>query len=423
MPIFSRRTVQRMMDENARFLSADQVASFSRKLNKADETSIHTEWEVALLNVLSRLGKVEHERQVGDKYPDIYLSSATDAGQILIADITTVSDTGLGREGLVERFRKRLRPELGKRRLKFEHFSFDFKRIPEDGKVEDFLDAPLLAFFDAVALAPRASTNYAAQDGSFTMRYDPQQKSYTHSLPITPKTSLSGNPFYNALKNKLPQLKPADYTGARAIILCDGDSDMFFFRKTDVLQYGSDDVIKEFLRRNSSINFVLTVWVERQPDSSLPLARHRVRAQLFPNSNFDEVDETIRRGLAGIESLFPPAAVPVGVALSHIRQGMGKEGWSFHYRSPHVSENGRQIKISARGLLGLLAGEIQHKEFLKDQGLEAGEEVTAKNLNPFLSHLRAGELINDISIERSELDDDYIVITFIDADPAISDFK
>lgn len=185
---------------------------------------------MALLNVFSKLGKVEHERQVGDKFPDIYLSSAAGTGRTLIADITTVSDTGLGREGLVERFRKRLRPEFGKRRLKFEHFSFEFKRIADGAQVEHYLNAPLLAFLDAVVRAPRASASYMAQDGSFTMQYDSQQKSYTHSSPLTPRTSLSGNPFYNALKGKLGQLKAVGYTGARAIILCDGDSDMFVFR-------------------------------------------------------------------------------------------------------------------------------------------------------------------------------------------------
>jgi hypothetical protein len=373
--------------------------------------------------VFSKLGKVEHERQVGDKYPDIYLSSATDTGQILIADITTASDTSLGREGLVEMFRKRLRPELGKRRLKFEHFSFEFKRIADGTKVEDFLNAQLLAFIDAVMRAPRASASYTAQDGSFTMQYDPKQKSYTHSLPLTPRTSLSGNPFYNALERKLGQLKAVNWMDTRAIILCDGGSDMFYFRQTDVLHYGSDDVTKHFLRRNSSINFVLTVWVERKPDPSQTFRLHRVRTQLFPKSNFGEVDETIRRGLADIERLFPPAVVPVEVALSHIRQGMGKEGWSLHYRNPYMSEDGRQIKISARSLLSLLVGEIRHKEFLKDQGLESVGHVTERELNPFLSHLRTGELIADISVERSGLDDDYIIITFSDADPAISDFK
>ena len=88
-----------------------------------------------------------------------------------------------------------------------------------------------------------------------------------------------------------------------------------------------------------------------------------------------------------------------------------------------MGEDGRQIKISARGLLGLLAGELQHKDFLEGQGFVAGEEVTPKVINPFLSHLRAGELIADISVERSDLDDDYIVITFGAADPAVSDFK
>ena len=88
-----------------------------------------------------------------------------------------------------------------------------------------------------------------------------------------------------------------------------------------------------------------------------------------------------------------------------------------------MSEDGRQIKISARGLLDLLAGKLQHKDFLKDQGFDSDEDVIPKELNPFSRHLRTGELIDDILIERSEIDDDYIVINFGDTDPAVSDFK
>lgn len=421
MAVFSRRAIHRMMRENARFLSDAQVKGFLQKLNKADERSLHFEWEIALLNVFSKIGRVEHEKKFGVKNPDIYLSSYGDLQRDLIADITTVSDTGLGPEGLVEAFDKRLRIEAGKRRLQFDHFSKDFKRIAEGAKLEDFFNTGLEQFLDKIALDPRTPGGYESTDGAFTMRYDPQQKSYTRSSPITSKRRLTNNPFYNALKSKLDQLKEADYNGPRGIILCDGGSDMFFFKKTDVLQYGSDDIVKDFLRRNSSINFVLTVWVDRNPDPSQPLRLYKVQTQLFPNRNFDEVPQDIRQALVGVERLFPLAVVPVSTALSHIQQGLGKEGWSLHYGKVVMSEDKKQIKIPARALLALLAGELKQDHFLEDHKLELEDVGVQKHRNPFMQHLRAGELINDISLERSELDDDYVVISF-GYDPAVSSY-
>jgi hypothetical protein len=409
-----------MLSENARFLRDDQVESFERKLNKADERSLHFEWEVALLNVFSKIGRVEHAKRLGAKNPDIYLTSFADPSRALIADVTTVSDSGLGPEGLVQAFDKRLRAELGKRKLQFAHFSKDFKRIAEGATIEDYFDEQLGEFLDEVARNPRAAASYTAEKVAFTMQYHPQQGSYKRSSPITSKKLLSRNPFYNALKGKLDQLKASDFTGPRGIILCDGGSDMFFFRQTDVLQYGSDDIIKDFLRRNSSISFVLTVWVERTADPTQTFKLYKVRAQLFPNNTFSEVEANIREGLANVERLFPIAVVTVDTALDSIRQGQGKAGWSFHYWNPVMNKERKQIKISARGLLQLLAGDLSQKDFIVDQGFESKEGANSMLMNPFLQHFRAGELIKEISLERSELDDDYVVITFMDKDPAVS---
>jgi hypothetical protein len=83
-----------------------------------------------------------------------------------------------------------------------------------------------------------------------------------------------------------------------------------------------------------------------------------------------------------------------------------------------------EIKISAIGLLQLLAGEIKQDEFLEDQGFKSKGTVDhSVELNPFLGHFRSGELISDVSLERSELDDDYIVITFNGKDAAVSPYS
>jgi hypothetical protein len=72
MAIFSRRTIQRLINENASFLTTKQIKSHVDNLNNGD---LGAEWEVVLLNVFSKLGRVEHEKNFNGKKPDIYFTS------------------------------------------------------------------------------------------------------------------------------------------------------------------------------------------------------------------------------------------------------------------------------------------------------------------------------------------------------------
>jgi hypothetical protein len=334
-----------------------------------------------------------------------------------------ITDKGLLPKSLVELFKKRLRHELGRRKLKFDHFSCDFKRISSNATIDAYLTPQLLSFLDAIVQSRKSSASYISEDQTIVLKYDPAQTSYTWSAPITSAKKLSNNPFYNALNDKLDQLEAPGFMGARGIILCDGGSNMFFFRKGDVLHYGSDDVINNFLRANRHINFVMTVWVDRAPDTSQDFRLYKVRAQLFQNDNFSLMDEKIRHGLLGVENLFPLAPATVDMALSSINEGRGKQRWGFHYWKPTMSEDKKQIKISAIGLLQLLAGQIKQDVFLEEQGFKARGEETSVDLNPFLEHFRSGVTISGISLERSELDDDYVVVTFGGKDAALSAYQ
>jgi hypothetical protein len=423
MAIFARRTIQRMLRENSSFLSPGQVRDFARKLNKADQKSIHSEWELALLNVLAKSGQVAHERPFGNKLPDIYFSIGDKPNQTLIADVRTVSDKGLVPESLVDLFKKRLRQELGKRKLRFNHFSCELKGLNQDSTIESYMNSELLEFLDAVATARSNPAKHVSKDQTVFLTYDPAQASYTWSAPITWAKRLSNNPFYNALNDKLDQLEAPGFEGSRGIILCDGGSNMFFFRQSDAFHHGSDDIIKSFLRSNSNVDFVMTVWVERTPEPSQSFRLYRIKSELFPNENFARLDEKLRGALSNIEPLFPLAPVTVDIAISSIHQGRGKQRWGFHYWKPTMSEDKKEIRISAIGLLQLLSGELKQDDFLEDQGFKSkGRVDTTVEINPFLKHFRAGELISDISIEHSELDDDYIIIRFDGKDAAVSPY-
>src|ERR1700687_4412674 len=102
MAIFSGRTIQRLIDENAGFLSGKQSKAHVAKLNVHNESVLATEWEVVLLNAFSKLGKVVHEPNWGGTRPDIYFSSLYEPEQSFIAEIVTVSDRGVDEQSPIE---------------------------------------------------------------------------------------------------------------------------------------------------------------------------------------------------------------------------------------------------------------------------------------------------------------------------------
>src|SRR5258708_37828827 len=106
MPIFARRTLQRMISENDAFLTKAQTEKHVSYLNKADEFSIAYEWEVVVLNALSKIGCVSHEEQFGSKLPDIHFKSRSTPSDTFIADITAVSDEGQASERFKTAFTK-----------------------------------------------------------------------------------------------------------------------------------------------------------------------------------------------------------------------------------------------------------------------------------------------------------------------------
>ena len=76
---------------------------------------------------------------------------------------------------------------------------------------------------------------------------------------------------------------------------------------------------------------------------------------------------------------------------------------------------GREIKISARTLVELLAGTLDQKRFLEDHG---------GLVSRFFNHqIAKGNTIRSVDLERCEgKDDDWIILKFDGPDAAISPF-
>ena len=110
MAIFSRRTIQRLINENAAFLTRKQLRSHVDRLN---DGNLAAEWEVVLLNVFRKLGNVAHEQDFKGKKPDLHFTSDNHALDFL-ADIKTVSDEGIELKNPQRQLNDRLHDEIAK---------------------------------------------------------------------------------------------------------------------------------------------------------------------------------------------------------------------------------------------------------------------------------------------------------------------
>jgi hypothetical protein len=74
--------------------------------------------------------------------------------------------------------------------------------------------------------------------------------------------SIDHNPLWNRLENKANQLGAAE--GLAGVIACDGGCSLLSSSVRDIDAFSADDVIRKFLRTNSSVDFVYTITTRRR---------------------------------------------------------------------------------------------------------------------------------------------------------------
>jgi hypothetical protein len=311
MPIFARRSLQRLLDENSEFLSPVQTKKLVERLNRMDkDLTLSPEWEVALLNALSKAGKVIYEKDFGGtNRADIYFESRDNPDHRFVAEITAVSDRGLDQlnpfDALSQEFNNIIR-NRGLHPSRFllkvgahgePHYKGGPKvRLKLTGRArfnEKIFGPDFYRFVGNIAREPESPNRFLVQTDEVDLEigYDPARK-YGEGvyLDYTVVYSLTNNVIYNALSEKASQLDGTNFHGPRGIILCDGSCMFLSQPPIRDLSYTCDEVIWHFLNENSSINFVLTCVVKDVGDPSSPyLGPFRLSLHLYKGLEYDDI--------------------------------------------------------------------------------------------------------------------------------------
>ncbi|MET0626582.1 MAG: hypothetical protein ABW250_26845 [Pyrinomonadaceae bacterium] len=437
MAIFSRRTIQCLINENAKFLKERQTKEFVRRLNDNDELLLGWEWEIAILNAFSRLGKVVHEPKLKGTNPDIYFTSHTDPDQSFIADIATVSDRGLDENYPVEALSRELMQYVHQRGLRGNSFAL-FVRSTANREVRGtarrifklptrlnfnsaIFNEKFHAFLDEIERAPNVKRGYRAinEDTVVDMVYNPSQSfSLTSHPSYSLITSLVQNTVYNRLEGKAGKLINSGSNYPLGIIICDGGCSLFN-QRSDLDSYGFSDVLRYFFEQYPAISFVLTFTFRDDATNGI-----EIKDVLYKGKTFNRVGEDVVESISKIKSALPKPernATNAVYFLDFLRNVHSIEGHSFY---GGYTVGSHEITISARALLDLLSGKVTQEQFFKKHHFMPDEGEAYPSFNPFTYKREKGMLITEITVEENEdeRDDNWLTIKFGEPDPAITPF-
>lgn len=436
MPIFPRRVIQKILNENRKFLPAEQVAEHVEKLNNQDNTSVATVWEVLILNVLSKIGKVKHEINFeGNSKPDIFFESSSIAP--FVADITAISDEYYDKENPINYFRECLNNFFSKEGLSAKHLSIDVENetvgnygdkkirltLPEKKDIPSFIRQEFRLLLETIRHTPNQAfkTEIKKENASFSIIYNPHSKFSTggHAAYTVPY-SLTKNPIYNRLKKKANQLRKSKYVGVMGVFVCDGECDSLNNDFYCLENYSQADIIQEIFRVNTSLSFVVVLTPEEQHHIWGAKNTKYIKGIIYHNTKAKfPVNQDFFNELKKMETYFPiPESMPVN-AKSYMKSKKN-EGLS-HYGGFTMSQN--EIKISSRMLTELLAGVLKFEKFDTDHKQMSNDD---RNIikDFFLNQLSMGCMVDNISIDKChDEDDDWIKIKYGFSDAAITKYK
>ncbi len=455
MAILSRRTLQRLINENAKFVKKSDTKKQLKCLNLDLEKDINisinqyleNEWEIIILNSLSKFGTLKYEEEIEGKKLDVLFEPFNNKFKV-IGDITCVTGKQKNKK-LLLKFKNAFEKILEKEDLSGYWKIFvngnsrqmDFCKskprlmLEEDQWQEIFSDKNFLTFINRVQnnRDRRDFFNYQKIRETSEIRPFNQVEMFENVLidikiQYEPKnyyqvecshfddrkiTKLEFDEIYNRLSNKYKEqfakISKTKYAGYLGIFLCDGIGNTF--KRGDLFYKSSEDVIHKFLNNHKKIDFVLAVSSE-----------DKIIAKLFQGYGNKLDQELIQFLEEYLMKSFPKPARSVTNARRDLMN-------SFVYKEPILSSGGcgllvssNKVKISSRLLQKILAGKIDWDRVFYYLGFE-GNSKTSSIPNRFLTMLNSGKLFSEIKIEEgeNEKDDDWVVFEFKD-DPAVSPF-
>lgn len=441
MAIFSRRTIQRMFNENAAFLTKEQLNQHVSRLNNEGFQSIDTEWEVAVLNAFSKLGKLAHEPALGGT-SQLDLLFTHDDGSSFIADITSVSDEGFEEKTSVKAFYVELQERLEKVGLLYKGWVLDIGEHPvkygEPRKpalpsrsefAKEIFNVKFKEFLRSVKENPEQSLTYrvSTEKTAIALTYDPKGRSFVSHLHVyNSAMEKDQNPIFNALRKKAKQLKKVTYGGPKGIILCDGGSDMIHSQPHGSFEFNFNavDAARDFLRQNQSIDFVImisSIWTDdgiHRPWAGKPA--RKIQVSIIRNNNFGSLPASLKESLEALEQHFPEPINTASGAREAIRHGYDPK--ALRPLGGGIGWRHNEISISASAVLALLAGRITQEELFKALDFKPWSNKTHAMRNLFEYVLSQNMRVVEIQIEDNKYDDSTLIFKFDGPDPATSPY-
>jgi hypothetical protein len=425
MALVSRRTLQRLIRENAAFTTLAQRERQVAALNRANVESLSTEWEILVLNGLSRLASISHEAAIGTRFPDVLAHiNAGETVETFVADITTVFSNANDELNPIDDFSQDLRGRGEKMGLTNCHLQIDARgskhgqprkqrmklKVPAKKDFPTVFEQFIRPFFTLCVMSPTRprETTVVTDQFDFTIGYRPGRNTTGMSYPsYTTNYSVTHNTIFNALKGKAAQLRGTEFTGPRGVILCGADVDLS--RRQTV--FGVEAITDELFRQNKSVAFVLSLWVPQRRSGVTPY-----KTDLYENqAAAHRLGTASRSALMGLAGLLPE---PLEDGLNAVNQLDFRRWTKGYYFYGWKRESRYMVEISARVLMQYLAGQIDRNGFLEALN-DNGKVVPV-----FERRLKYGQLLTNITFRREpDRDDDWVVFHFGEPDPAMAPIK
>jgi hypothetical protein len=428
--MFSRRTIQSLLDELSKILSETELGEIVGRLNSPRDRLAFT-WEVAVLYGLSRAGQISYHVPLPDGRKSDVAFALTGSSQIcLVADITTLSDAGYHDENPVEAFSDEFARVVQKAGLNPSNFHFQIKsqtagnkiklRLPKRGVNTAMLKKHVLPFLQKIKVGGQTRDELVLNEPelSITVSYDRHQRYMVSGHRMYNQArSIEQNPLWYRLREKAGQLRNTDGL-VSGVIICDGGCSLLSNSMRDIGSFSADDIIRQFLRKRSSLDFVYTITAARRGYGSNASCSFHGHAWTRDPATRPLIESVMRSALASL-----PAPIFDAQNAAIQAQQRGYDAGTRSNFEIGLGSNIMFVRVSARSLLEVLAGKYSPSEIDLVLGGSSEPDITGLP-NPFKSALAKGQMITEVELEPVEgKDDDRITIKFGEPDPAISSFR
>ena len=434
--IFTRRALQRRLNELRATLEAAAVDDLAARLNRHGRDRMAAMWEVVVLHALSLRGALANEEPLpSGRRPDIQFDSG---GIAFTADVTCVSDEGLDDANPYQELSQEI--EAAKTRLGMPIGGVDLRvgaktekvkggerrslRLPPRKRIREFVRNEIVPRLREQMKAGETVFRIVIEDDdvSIALSIDPARGHHSSGgyAAYDVPASLTKNPLWNALRKKADQLQGA--TGMTGIIVGNGGCASLRDLSRTRRDIGPGDISAELLRQCTSIDFVLLLTISEEPWSF---------ARIGPPKRWVEPLLIMRdpAGAVPLEALFRdaladlpyPDLMPQNAALR-----AREDDYDLGHHGGYGMGGGK-LRIGSREFTEILAG----LRTIRDDGAKyvGSRPVRDRRPNMFeaavLRNIQSGRLPKAITVVKTgeDDDDDWIEIEFGDADPAISPLR